>query len=27
MAEAVLFVAENEYFTGRIIELDGGLRL
>jgi 3-oxoacyl-[acyl-carrier protein] reductase len=27
MAEAVLFVAENDYFTGRIIELDGGLRL
>jgi 3-oxoacyl-[acyl-carrier protein] reductase len=27
MAEAVLFVAENDYFTGRIVELDGGLRL
>ena len=27
MAQAVLFVVENEYFTGRILELDGGLRL
>jgi 3-oxoacyl-[acyl-carrier protein] reductase len=27
MAQAVLFVVENEYFTGRVLELDGGLRL
>lgn len=27
MAGAVLFVVENEYFTGRVLELDGGLRL
>jgi 3-oxoacyl-[acyl-carrier protein] reductase len=27
MAHAALFIAENDYFTGRVIELDGGLRL
>ena len=27
MAEAALFVVENEYFTSRVLELDGGLRL
>ena len=27
LAHAVQFIIENDYFTGRIIELDGGLRL
>jgi len=27
LAHAVRFIIENDYFTGRIIELDGGLRL
>ena len=27
MAHAALFIAENDYFTGRVLELDGGLRL
>jgi 3-oxoacyl-[acyl-carrier protein] reductase len=27
VAQAALFIAENDYFSGRVIELDGGLRL
>ncbi len=27
MAHAVQFIIENDYYTGRILELDGGLRL
>jgi 3-oxoacyl-[acyl-carrier protein] reductase len=27
LAHAVQFIIENDYFTGRILELDGGLRL
>jgi 3-oxoacyl-[acyl-carrier protein] reductase len=27
IAHAALFIAENEYFSGRIIEVDGGLRV
>ena len=27
LAQAVEFVIENDYFSGRILELDGGLRL
>ena len=27
LAEAVAFISENDYFNGRILELDGGLRL
>ena len=27
IAHAALFIAENDYFTGRTIEIDGGLRL
>lgn len=27
IAHAALFIAENDYFSGRVIELDGGLRL
>ncbi|MGC3980909.1 MAG: SDR family oxidoreductase [Steroidobacteraceae bacterium] len=27
VAQAALFIVENEYFSGRVIELDGGLRL
>ncbi|MET0984133.1 MAG: SDR family oxidoreductase [Steroidobacteraceae bacterium] len=27
MAHAALFIAENDYFSGRVLELDGGLRL
>ncbi|OBX36051.1 3-oxoacyl-[acyl-carrier-protein] reductase FabG [Halomonas elongata] len=27
IAESVAFIFENDYFTGRILECDGGLRL
>ena len=27
MAHAALFIAENDYFTGRVLDLDGGLRI
>jgi len=27
IAHAAVFIAENDYFTGRSIEVDGGLRL
>ena len=27
IAGAVLFVLQNDYYTGRILEIDGGLRL
>ena len=27
MAHAALFIAENDYFSGRVLELDGALRL
>ena len=27
VADTALFIIENEYFTGRLIELDGGLRM
>ena len=27
IAHAVLFIFENDFFTGRCLELDGGLRL
>ncbi|MEE4465502.1 short chain dehydrogenase, partial [Azotobacter chroococcum] len=27
IAHAAAFIFENDYFTGRVIELDGGLRL
>jgi 3-oxoacyl-[acyl-carrier protein] reductase len=27
MAHAAIFIAENDYFTGRVIEVDGGQRL
>lgn len=27
IAHAALFIAENDFFTGRIVEIDGGLRL
>jgi 3-oxoacyl-[acyl-carrier protein] reductase len=27
VAQAAVFIAENDYFTGRSIDLDGGLRL
>jgi 3-oxoacyl-[acyl-carrier protein] reductase len=27
IAESVAFIMENRYFTGRVIECDGGLRL
>ena len=27
VAQAAAFIVENDYFSGRIIELDGGLRL
>ena len=27
LAHAVQFIVENDYYTGRIMELDGGLRL
>lgn len=27
LADAVIFIIQNDYFTGRILELDGGLRL
>ncbi|MGP8111135.1 MAG: short chain dehydrogenase, partial [Steroidobacteraceae bacterium] len=27
IAHAVLFIFENDFFTGRCLEVDGGLRL
>jgi 3-oxoacyl-[acyl-carrier protein] reductase len=27
IADAVRFILENDYYTGRILEIDGGLRL
>ncbi len=27
LAQAVDFIIENDYFSGRVLELDGGLRL
>jgi 3-oxoacyl-[acyl-carrier protein] reductase len=27
LAQAVEFIIENDYYSGRILELDGGLRL
>ncbi len=27
LADAVRFIIENDYFSGRVLELDGGLRL
>ena len=27
IAHAALFIAESEYFSGRVVEIDGGLRL
>ena len=27
LAHAIRFIIENDYFSGRILELDGGLRL
>jgi 3-oxoacyl-[acyl-carrier protein] reductase len=27
IAHSALFIAENEFFTGRCIDIDGGLRL
>lgn len=27
IAQAAIFIAENDYYTGRVIELDGGLRM
>jgi 3-oxoacyl-[acyl-carrier protein] reductase len=27
VAQAALFIVENDYFSGRVLELDGGLRL
>ena len=27
LAQAVRFIIENDYYSGRILELDGGLRL
>ena len=27
IAHAVRFIFENEFFTGRVLEVDGGLRL
>ena len=27
IAQSVAFIIENDYFTGRIIECDGGLRM
>lgn len=27
IAHSVAYILENDYFTGRILELDGGLRL
>jgi len=27
IAHSVRFIFENDFFTGRVIELDGGLRL
>jgi len=27
IAQTAVFIAENGYFTGRIIEMDGGIRI
>jgi hypothetical protein len=27
MAHAAVFIAENDYFSGRVIEVDGGQRI
>lgn len=27
LADAIIFIIQNDYFTGRVLELDGGLRL
>ncbi len=27
IARAVVFILENDYYNGRILEIDGGLRL
>ncbi len=27
IAHSVRFIIENDYFTGRVLEIDGGLRL
>jgi 3-oxoacyl-[acyl-carrier protein] reductase len=27
IAQAAVFIAENDFVTGRVIEVDGGLRL
>ncbi|OGB34327.1 MAG: hypothetical protein A3F78_09070 [Burkholderiales bacterium RIFCSPLOWO2_12_FULL_61_40] len=27
IAHSALFILENDYFTGRVLEVDGGLRL
>jgi len=27
MSDGVLFILKNEYFTGRILEIDGGVRM
>jgi 3-oxoacyl-[acyl-carrier protein] reductase len=27
IARGALFIAENDYFNGRVLEIDGGLRL
>jgi 3-oxoacyl-[acyl-carrier protein] reductase len=27
LAHAICFIIENDYYSGRILELDGGLRL
>ncbi|HEY5807091.1 MAG TPA: SDR family oxidoreductase, partial [Povalibacter sp.] len=27
MAHAAIFIAENDYFSGRVVELDGGQRM
>jgi len=27
VAQAAVFIAENDYFTGRSIDLDGGMRI
>lgn len=27
IAQSVKYIFENEYFTGRVLEIDGGLRM
>ena len=27
IADAMLFILENDYFNGRVLEIDGGLRI